>query len=610
MPSPRKLALLLTLSFALGSIVATREAVAAGHSHRKKPTPPPAASSSAAPTDTATVETPPPPPELPAACVDRTRAELRSGETAATRLELAKCEADAGALVEALRDAEKALREALEKRDIATVRAGKATIDELTPRIPHVTFAIPSGTTDLVVTFDDRPVPVDGFGKKFAVNPGPHAAHAEGKLNSVPLVFDKDYDVKEGELVTVAVVLTPAKPEFLTQGQLSCMVTAKSQEEVLKCLPENRKNLVVKAGLDMSAYSDTDHVHVFTPSINGSISSPTAGWNVGASYLVDVVSAASPDIVSEASPPFHEVRQGASLTGGYKPKTFGVQAQANGSSEPDYLSLGAGIAMLAELNDKLITPRIAYNFSYDTIGRSTTPFNVFHHNIATNEFEAGTTFVLSSRSLLLINGTLQVERGDQSKPYRYVPMFDASVAPHVAPGQSIADVNAARLNVRPLEQLPNDRNRYAVGLRFAHRFSASTLRVEERLYHDSWEQSATTTDMRFVVDVGQRVRVWPHGRLNLQNGTDFYRLAYSATVDPATNAVTLPRYRTDDRELSPLVTVVGGGGFRVALTGSDASVQLGVSVQADVMWTRFFDALFLSTRLAEYGTIGIDAEFE
>lgn len=287
-----------------------------------------------------------------------------------------------------------------------------------------------------------------------------------------------------------------------------------------------------------------------------------------------------------------------------------MQANADISSEPDYLAVGGGLAMLAELDDKLITPRIAWNYGHDTIGRSTTPFNVFHHTLNTNELEAGTTFVLSSRSLLLINGTLQLERGDQSKPYRYVPMFDPTVVASVKPGQSIDAVNSARMNVRPLEQLPTERNRYAVGVRFAHKFSGSTLRLEERLYYDSWEQAATTTDMRFVVDVGERLRIWPHGRLNLQNGADFYKLAYSATVDPSTHQVTLPAFRTDDRELSPLLTVTGGGGMRFALSGSQSTQQYGISVQGDVMFTRFFDALFVLSRTAFYGTVGFDAEFD
>jgi len=65
-------------------------------------------------------------------------------------------------------------------------------------------------------------------------------------------------------------------PEFLTPGQLKCMLGAKSQEEVLKCLPQGKKNLVVRAGLDVSGYTDTNAVNVISPSINAAISSPTS----------------------------------------------------------------------------------------------------------------------------------------------------------------------------------------------------------------------------------------------------------------------------------------------------------------------------------------------
>jgi hypothetical protein len=62
----------------------------------------------------------------------------------------------------------------------------------------------------------------------------------------------------------------------------------------------------VKAGTQLSGYSDTTNVEVWSPEVDANVSSPTQGWNVGGHFLVDVVTAASPDIVSEASPPFHE----------------------------------------------------------------------------------------------------------------------------------------------------------------------------------------------------------------------------------------------------------------------------------------------------------------
>jgi hypothetical protein len=402
-----------------------------------------------------------------------------------------------------------------------------------------------------------------------------------------------------------------AKTPFLTPDQLKCVALAHSREEVLKCLPHTPTSLVVRAGLEIGGYSDTDHVEVFAPSVIASVSSPTAGWNVGGSYLVDVVSAASPDIVSAASPPFHEVRQAGRVTGGYKPGDYGVQATAHTSSEPDYLSLGAEIELTADLNDKVITPKIEYGYTHDTIGRGGTPFSVFHHTLATHDVGVGAAFVLSASSLLLVGASLQLERGDQSKPYRYVPMFAPGIVPFVPRGADVALVNDVRLPVRPLEQLPLARDRYALGLRFAHRFTSSTLRLEERVYRDSWGQMATTTDLQYLLDVGTQVVLWPHLRFNAQNGAAFYRLAYSAQIPTVVGSpVVLPAFRTTDRELGPLLTGVVGLGLRVGLSPPKTATQYAFTLQADTMFTRYFDALFLTNRLAVYGTIGFDAELQ
>ena len=58
---------------------------------------------------------------------------------------------------------------------------------------------------------------------------------------------------------------------------------------------------VVTAKSEVSAYADTDAVSVFTPALEGSIKDPLSGWSANGSYLVDIVSAASVDIVSTAA---------------------------------------------------------------------------------------------------------------------------------------------------------------------------------------------------------------------------------------------------------------------------------------------------------------------
>jgi hypothetical protein len=541
-------------------------------------------------------------------CIDHDQKSLELEEQPRTRLHLSSCEARTAHLIDGLRDAQKALEEGIRKRDPAVMKIARERVESLLRRIPHVTFAPAPGIDELQVTFDDRPVPSNALTRRFSIDPGDHHVHAEGLQNGIPLTLDQNYTVGEGQLLTVPLVLKSQAPEYLTPGQLKCMLGAKSQDDVIKCLPQKTKPLVVKAGMQLSGYSDTTNVEVWSPAIDANVSSPTQGWNAGGHFLVDVVSAASPDIVSEASPPFHEQRYAGGLDGGYKLGKLGAQAQVNYSAEPDYVSRGGGLALTMDLNDKLITPRIAANYNHDSIGRGP---NNFISTLDTTEMEAGATLVLSPTSLLLVSATLQLERGDQSKPYRYVPLFDpVNVAPFIPVGAAPDLVNKVRLPVRPTEQLPVSRDRYAIGARFAHRFSGATLRIEQRLYTDSWQLKATTTDARYVLDLGRQFEVWPHLRFNAQTGANFYQLAYSAAVDPNTGQLVVPLYRTTDREASPLVSVTGGGGIRWQLTSTEAKTQYGLSFQGDAMYTKYFDSLYITQRTAIYGTLAFDAEFD
>jgi hypothetical protein len=544
-------------------------------------------------------------------CIDKDRKSLAIEEQPRTRLHLASCERRSGHFIDALRDTQKALEDSIAKRDAPVMKAARERVDDLLGRIPHVTFVAPPGVSDLVVTFDGHAIPVTALTKKYAIDPGKHAAHAEGTQSSLPLTFEETYDVKEGELLTVTITAKSQPSEYLTPGQLKCMLGAKNQEEVVRCLPQNRQGIVVKGGFDFSGYTDTLSVNVATPSVNVSVTSPTAGWNVGGSFLLDVVTAASPDIVSEASPAFRDRRFAGVLTGGYKPGNYGIQGNASLSVENDYTSISGGGAITGDFHDKLITPRLAYNFSHDIISRTDTPLSVFEHTLDTSTIDAGLTMVLSATTLLSVDVTTQFERGDQSKPYRYIPMFAPDIAGRIPPGATVDLVNEYRLPFRPLEQLPTSRDRYALGIRLAKRFVKlnATLRLDQRLYYDSWSIASTTTDGRWVQDLGKRIRLWPHVRLNAQTGASFYALAYSALLN-ADGSVTVPLFRSDDRELGPLITLTGGGGLRFALTSPESKTQVGLNVAGDLMYTRFFDALFVTMRTAVYGTVGMDFEFD
>lgn len=545
-------------------------------------------------------------------CIEKDKAALKIDNAARTRLHLASCEARSGKLVDALNDARKALESALQRRDQNVMRVARKRAEELLERIPHVTFDAPKDVDDLTVKFDDRNVPKDAYTKKFSVDPGKHTVIAEGTVNGFNAHFEEEYDVKEKELLTVHITLRPPNNDFITPGQIKCMLVAKSQEEVQKCLPQNQKNLVIRIAGDLSAYSDTNSVAVYTPAFNVSVVSPTAGWNIGGNFLLDAVSAASPDIVASASPPFKEYRYGGGLTGGYKPGLYGVQASVSTSKSPDYTSYTGGLRVTGDLHDKLITPSLGYTYSSDKIGRGPNnylnDFDPLKGYLHTHEFEAGITFVMSPTSILLVGGTLAFERGDGSQPYRYIPMFDpVNVAPFVPKGATVDLVNQTRLPVKPLEQLPTERDRIALGARYNKRLKNATLRLDQRFYADTWQMKASSTDARYMVDLSKHLRVWPHARLHMQTDVKFYNLAYTAVV--TNNQIVVPLYRTTDRELSPLLTGTVGGGTRIGLGEPEGAIKYGITFVGDVMYTRFLNSIYITSRTAVYGSVGFDVEF-
>jgi hypothetical protein len=540
-------------------------------------------------------------------CVEKDQASLQLEDHPYVKLHLASCLSGTGKLVDALGKAKDALGAGIRNGDEDLQRSAQARVSELLPRIAHVKLLLPKESSGIKVTFDGVPVRQALFKQRIAVDPGDHIIDAERDNKGDHELFKERITLAEGDERTIEIVL---KPTNATQSEIDCLQNATSYEEKLACVERKSSKPNVHVGLEGAGYTDSTNVHVFSPSINAAVSSPTAGWNIGASYLIDFVTAASPDIVSMASRSYKEARHAVAAGGGYKVGPVGLNLNGNVSSEPDYLSQTIGGSTSIELNDKLITPRIGYNFSKDRIGIRNTPFSQFERNLTTHQMEGGITFVMSPTTLLVTGMTVQLERGENSKLYRYVPMFAPDIAPRVSPGESVAAVNANRLSVRARELLPRERDRFSIGARINHRFSSGSLRVEERLYTDSWGIKASTTDAKYFHDLGDHLRVWPHLRYHVQSGTSFYKLAYPAAIeDVDAPPLQLFTFRTGDRELSPMMTITAGGGSRIALTTEKASVQYAIIVAGEVMYSRYFRSLYITARTAVYGSLGFEAEF-
>ena len=238
-----------------------------------------------------------------------------------------------------------------------------------------------------------------------------------------------------------------------------------------------------------------------------------------------------------------------------------------------------------------VRERFVVTLRGDAIGNSGTGFDVFGSDIFIHAFDTSLAAVLTAETLFTGAGTFIYEKGDTSKPYRHVPLFSEAVAADLPRGATPDLVASSRLSLDPLEQLPLERLRGATGFGIRHRFETFTLRVDERLYLDSWGLKASTTDARLPVDLGEEARVGPHVRFHIQSGVDFWQRAYTASGDP----LSIPVYRTGDRELGPLFGVTAGGFFRYELTPGFAA---GLSV--DAVYTQFLDHIFVVDRFGVF----------
>ncbi|MEP7121006.1 MAG: DUF3570 domain-containing protein [Byssovorax sp.] len=366
---------------------------------------------------------------------------------------------------------------------------------------------------------------------------------------------------------------------------------------------EGDSPLTIRAGAEMSFYQDSKATTVASPTIFAGVEHVLGGWGVSGTLMVDVVSTASADIVATASTRWNEVRVAPALRGHRRFGDADVAVRAAVSSEPDYLSTAGGATLSLDLANKLVTPSLSYDFSHDLAGRTATPFSLFARPIDRHTLSGSVSLIMSRATVFVPALSATFERGDTSKPYRYIPLFSPNAAAQVVAGMSAEAINPLRIGLAPLEQLPTSRQRWSLDGLVLHRFAQSTLRFEERLYVDTWGLKASTADAHFQLDLSERTRLGAHLRFHAQTGVNFWRLAYVATATSA--GIDVPALRAGGPELGPLFTPTEGLDLRIELSPHN---HLAISFAGDLAETRFLDHLYLTGRTSFLGATTLDVE--
>lgn len=350
---------------------------------------------------------------------------------------------------------------------------------------------------------------------------------------------------------------------------------------------------------DTLVYDDTDNVTVVTPQVGVKRRLGEDGGEVSARAAVDVYTCASVDVVSHATNRFDEVRTEADLGASYALGDLLPSLSYRISSEPDYLSHGFGAGLSARLGTPDSVLSATYGLTLDTIGMTGTPFDRWSQSLASHASTLSLTQNLDDQTVVRAVYTLTVQDGYMEKPYRYVPMFDASgmaAAREAGVELGLDTFDAFRLSARPPESVPDLRVRHAFavrGLRYVEPANGS-LRVDYRFYVDSWAVTAHTVEAVFLTAVAEWLTLGVHARGHFQSAASFWERTY---VVQQTDAV--PRWRSVDRNLSTYRTYTGG------LSAETAFEPFSLYAEGAVAFTDFVNYLFLESRVAIVAQMGV-----
>ena len=343
---------------------------------------------------------------------------------------------------------------------------------------------------------------------------------------------------------------------------------------------------------DSLLYSDTDNVIVFSSQLGVARAVDEDGGQASARAVVDVVSAASVDVVSQASTRFSEVRGEADLALSARVHAALLSLDYRGSTEPDYLSHGFGAGYETRLGSPDSVFGAHYQLTLDTVGRHGTPYGVWSRALTSHEGDLSYTQTLGPQTLVRGVYTLTVQDGYLEKPYRFVPLFDADGLSRAVMDGAKLDLETFdryRLSTRPPEEVPDLRVRHALaarGLQYVPAIDGS-LRVDYRFYVDDWRMTSHSVELSVWSELGRGFGVELFTRGYLQSAAAFYKRIYRVMGPDQ-----VPRLRTADRKLSPYRSLTGG--LRLRLRADPIVAYL----EGSVMGTWFTDYLLLNHELA------------
>ncbi len=238
-------------------------------------------------------------------------------------------------------------------------------------------------------------------------------------------------------------------------------------------------------------------------------------WELRASAAVDIVSGASPQVVSNESGRPVQTISGASVDDRRRTwdarvsRRFGevtLAASRAVSKEEDYRSHAYGLEATLDLDKRNTTLAAAYGQSNDRIGSTDEPALDERRDV--REYLVGLTQVLSP--VAVVQSTLQASRGKGwfNDPYKFtITFYPDGELPAFMP-----------------DRRPGLRSTFAWLTRYRRHWPAAdaSLHLDYRFFRDDWGIRSHTAELGWQQSLGPRLTIRPALRYYTQSAADFY----------------------------------------------------------------------------------------
>jgi len=247
-----------------------------------------------------------------------------------------------------------------------------------------------------------------------------------------------------------------------------------------------------------------------------------------ANYYVDMVSSASIDVVTTASP-YTEERKQWSLGMDYLRANTTMRVGYTSSEESDYDAETVSFSVSQDMFGDLTTLTLGYALGNDLVRRSDDP--LFERDLDKQIYSIGLTQILTKNLISTLNFETMTDEGYLNNPYRSVRYAD--------PGSALG------YSFEP-ELYPNTRTSNAVGIRARYYLPyRAAVEGEYRYFIDTWDIEGHTVALTYT-HPWRDFTFTGKIRYHTQTGAHFYRDLFASSQ--ATN------FRGRDKELSPLTS--------------------------------------------------------